>query len=219
MWFSWSSRLHMTPIILCATYSIFLPRVQRLRVTSHMLNVLAPSNSEPAQKEYVRVCRWTRMEKRWQWLTSCEIQPVPQIQLQPHSLNVYPADVAASPSSLLLIAFSTASPPHFSPLQNRKPLPPPPPPFLSSSLEVCLGMEMMSLRERNEVLRKKVCENEEHSGVIQHPPSALRPTTLQRGGSEPFHPLSPAACLPAAAQSYEMVMSLAVTSRSLNLSQ
>lgn len=217
MWFSWSSRLHMTPIILCATYSIFLPRVQRLRVTSHMLNVLAPSNSEPAQKEYVRVCRWTRMEKRWQWLTSCEIQPVPQIQLQPHSLNVYPADVAASPSSLLLIAFSTASPPHFSPLQNRKPLPPPPTPF---PLEFTGSLP----RHGNDVIERKKWSAKKESlrewrTQWCYSASTLRPTTLQRGGSEPSHPLSPAACLPAAAQSYEMVMSLAVTSRSLNLSQ
>lgn len=46
-------------------------------------------------------------------------QLVPQTRLWPHGLNVYRADVAASPSSLLLIAFSTASPLHSSALQDE----------------------------------------------------------------------------------------------------
>lgn len=97
--------------------SVFLAWVQRLCLTSHMLDVL--TNFEPAQRKYVWVYRGTRMEKRWQWLTGCEIQLVPQTRLQPHGSNVYRADVAASPSSLLLIVFATASPPYSSALQSE----------------------------------------------------------------------------------------------------
>lgn len=60
-------------------------------------------------------------------------------------------------------------------------------------------MEMMSPRERNGVLREKVCEREEeYSGVTQHPPSAPPPFGDEAASHPTLSPQLPA-CLPAAA--------------------
>lgn len=157
---------------------------------SHVLNILALSNF--AQRKYVWVCRWTRMEKWRRCLTGWKIQLVSQIQSQPHGLNVYPADVVASPSSLLLIVFSTASPPHSSPLQSESRQPPPPPTHSLSSRVHWKSASAWKWCHREKEM--KCCENEEHSGVIQHPPSSL-PSFRDEAASHPtLSPLLPACC-------------------------
>lgn len=105
--------------------SIFLARVQRLRLILHMLDVLALSNFDPAQRKYVWVYRWARMEKRWQWLTGYEIRSLRRHR-SPAALTVYRADVAASSSSLLLYCLLYSLPATL--FGSAKPKPPPHPP-------------------------------------------------------------------------------------------
>lgn len=124
IWFSYHNRLHTTPIILCLAH---FPLYSRLRRTSHMLDVVALSNFDPAQRKYVWVYRWTRMEKRWQWLTGYEIRSL-RHHRSPAALTVYRADVAACPSSLLLYCLLYSLPAAL--FSSAKPKPPLRPPSL-----------------------------------------------------------------------------------------
>lgn len=120
---------------------------------------------------------------------------------RPPGLNVYPADVAASPSSLLLIVLSTASLSYSSPLQNesrrrcRHHHRPPPP-----STPFPLQFTGSRPRHGNDVIKRKKWSAEKESlrewrTQWRYAASTLRSATLRRRGSEPSRPLSPAACL------------------------
>lgn len=169
--------------------SVFLARVQRLCLTSHMLDAL--SNFAPAQRKYcmcefIEGPEWRSGDSdsqpvRYSWSLRRGCSPTAQMFIVqtwlPLHLLCYLLCSLQPPRRTLQLCKAKAAPTPF-PLEDTGSLP----------------------RHGNDVIERKKWSVKRESlrerRRIQwcYTASTLRPSTLRRRGSEPSHPLSPAAC-------------------------
>lgn len=79
----------------------------------------------------------------------------------------------------------------FASAKRKPPTPPPPTHSLSSRVHWKSASAWKWCHREKEM---KCCENEEHSGVIQHPPSSLPPFRDEAASHPTLSPLLPACC-------------------------